>query len=323
MEKLNWGVLGISNHYRLRIDLPLSRYAGACRYGIASRDLSRAAEAADKLGFEKAYGSYQQMLDDKSIDAVYIPLPNHLHLEWIKKAADAGKHIICEKPLSLTASEVEEAFEYCGSKGVRLMEAFMFRFHPQWLRVKEIVDTGELGKIKAIQCIFAYNNKDPENIRNKAEAGGGALRDIGCYGIAVSQLIMDRLPGNVKSFVSNDDNFNVDQLTSFMLDFGDCHSLVTVSTQLYPSQTVVLTGTGGSLEVSVPFNMYNDVPAEVKVNTGVGERLILTDAADQYGCEFEAFTEAVFNNDDSFFKMMREFSIRNQLIIDSVFGADD
>ena len=321
MEKLNWGVLGISGHYKLRIDLPLSRYENAVKYAIASRDKQKAAEAAENLGFVKSYGSYQALLNEDNIDAVYIPLPNHMHFEWIKKAADAGKHIICEKPLCMSSAEVEEAFTYCKSKGVYLMEAFMFRFHPQWLRVKEIADVGELGKIKTIQCIFSYNNKDPENIRNQADVGGGALRDIGCYGIAVSQLIMDKEPVCVKSLIKNDKVFKTDQLTSFIIDFGDCHSLVTVSTQLFPSQRVIITGTSGSIEVTVPFNMYNDVPAEVSVKTGVGERLILTDSIDQYACEFDAFTKAVNEKDSSFFKMMEEFSKRNQLIIDAVFKA--
>ena len=321
MKKMNWGVLGLSGHYRLRVHLPLSLYEGAALYGIASRDGQRAAAAADTLGFSKSYAGYQELLDDKNIEAVYIPLPNHLHLEWIKKAADSGKHIICEKPLSLTAAEVDEAFTYCSKKGVFLMEAFMFRFHPQWLRVKEIIDTGEIGTVKSIQCIFAYNNTDPGNIRNQKAAGGGALRDIGCYGIAVSQLIMGCEPESVKSLIVNDKDFEVDSLTSFMLDFGSCHSLVTVSTQLKPAQNVRITGTGGSIEVGIPFNMYNDVPAEVKVTGGVGERIIRTDVSDQYGCEIRYFTEAVRNNDTDFFDMMETFSKINQRVIDSVFES--
>ncbi len=321
MKKLNWGVLGLSNHYRLRIHLPLSGYDGALLYGIASRDGKRAAEAAEKLGFSRAFSSYQQLLDDDNIDAVYLPLPNHLHLEWIKKAADAGKHVICEKPLCLSAEEVDEAFAYCADREVFLMEAFMFRFHPQWERVKDIINTGEIGTVKSIQCIFSYNNTDPGNIRNQAAAGGGALRDIGCYGIAVSRFVMDREPSGVQSLIVRDPVFKTDELTSFMLDYGSCHSLVTVSTQLNSAQNVRITGTGGSIEVMIPFNIYNDVPAEVKVITGVGERIVRTEAVDQYRCEFENFTNAVLKNNTGFFPMMETFSKQIQSIMDSVFKA--
>ena len=323
MKKLNWGVLGLSWHYRLRIHHQLSSYEGAVLRGIASRDGSRAAAAASELGFAESFGSYQQLLDCSDIDAVYIPLPNHLHLEWIKRAADAGKHIICEKPLCLSEAEVNEAFAYCASKDVFLMEAFMFRFHPQWLRVKELLDSGEIGPVKSINCVFGYNNTDPGNIRNQFEAGGGALRDIGCYGIAVSNLLLGRDPVGVQSLVKNDPVFGIDQLTSFLMDFEDCHSMVTVSTQMQSSQNVRITGTSGSIEVLIPFNVYNDVPARLIVISGVGERTVKTQIADQYRCEFERFSEAVFKSDDSFFTMMETFSKRNQRLIDSVFKAGD
>ena len=321
MEKLRWGVLGISGHYRLRIHQALKGYDGAELCGIASRDEKRAAEAAVALGFKRSYGSYQALLDDESIDAVYIPLPNNLHLEWIRKAADAGKHIICEKPLCMDAVEVEEAFSYCAEKGVSLMEAFMFRFHPQWLRVKQIVDSGEIGRIRSIQSIFSYKNTDPQNIRNRMENGGGALRDIGCYCIAVSNLLLELEPVRISSFIERDSEFGIDSFTSFMIDYGGAHSLSTVSTQLFSNQGVSICGTGGKLHVEIPFNMYSDVPARIRVTTGVGQRIIKTEVVDQYRCEFEAFTDAVKSNDSGFFNTMKGFSIRNQRAIDAVFSA--
>jgi len=320
MKKLKWGVLGISGHYRKRIQLPLSRYEGAELYAIASRSQERAEAAAERFGFKRAFGSYQDLLDCSDVDALYIPLPNTMHLEWIKKAADAGKHIICEKPLCMTEAETDEAFSYCAARGVFLMEAFMFRFHPQWLRVREILDSGEIGAVKAIQCIFSYNNTNPDDIRNK-EAGGGALRDIGCYGIAVSSFILDKEPAGVKAVIAEDPVFKTDSLTSFLLDYSGCHSLVTVSTQLQPSQNVRVYGTSGSIEVLIPFNTYNDTPAELKVISGVGERFVRTEVSDQYRCEFDAFTKAVESRDSGFFEMMEKFSRRNQRIIDVVFKA--
>jgi len=323
VKTLKWGVLGISGHYKLRVHRPLKGLEGAELYSIASRDTKRAAEAAEAFGFIKSYGSYQALIDDEGIDAVYLPLPNDLHLEWIKKAADAGKHIVCEKPLCMSSAEVDEAFAYCADKGVFLMEAFMFRFHPQWIKIKEMVDIGELGELKSIQCIFSYDNTDPRNIRNKAENGGGAMRDIGCYGVAVSNLLLGREPLSVQSLIDNDPIFKTDQLTSFMMDFGNCHSIVTVSTQLFDEQKIRILGTGGSVEVKVPFNTANDVPAEVTMRNGIDERTIRTPAVDQYRCEFEKFTEAVLNNDAGFFSMMEAFSKRNQKVIDSVFEAGD
>ena len=320
MTRLNWGVLGVSGHYRKRIHLPMSGYDGACLYGIASRNRARADEAAARYGFNKAFGSYDELISCGEIDAVYIPLPNTMHFEWIKKAADAGKHILCEKPLCMTEAEAEEAFAYCERKGVRLMEAFMFRFHPQWVRVRQILDSGEIGDIAGINTVFSYDNRDPENIRNRKD-GGGALRDIGCYGIAVSSLLFGRAPDSVKSFIARDENFGIDKLTSFMLDYSGRHSLVTVSTQMTPSQNVRIFGSSGSIEVFVPFNTYIDVPAGVRVISGVGERVIKTEIADQYRCELEAFTEALSAGDDLFFDEMKSFSLMNQRVIDAVLAA--
>ena len=321
MKKLRWGVLGLSNHYKLRIHGPLSGYEGAELYGIASRDAERAADAAEALGFTNSYGSYQALLDEPNIDAVYIPLPNNLHLEWIKKAADAGKHIICEKPLCLNSGEVDEAFAYCADKGVFMMEAFMFRFHPQWVRVKEIIESGELGTIKSVQCIFSYSNTDPENIRNKKENGGGGLFDIGCYCIAVSNFLLERDYTDVKSMIVRDPDFETDILTSFMIDYGGIHNLSTVSTRMFADQGVKVCGTNGRLEVEIPFNMYADVPARVTVTNGVGKRVIKTAAVDQYLLEFERFTEAINKNNSGFFRMLETFSKRNQKTIDAVFNA--
>ena len=321
MNKLRWGVLGVSKHYRLRVHLPFSGFEGAELYAIASRDAEKAAAAAAELGFKKSYGSYEELVSCPDVDAVYIPLPNDYHCEWVKKAAAAGKHILCEKPLAMSLAELEDTFAFCHNKNVRLMEAFMFRFHPQWVRVKELVDSGEIGGLKAISCVFSYNNTDPENIRN--QPAGGAMRDIGCYGAAVTNLLTGRDPDGIKSFISRDPDFGTDELTSFIMDYNGCHSLVTVSTQAHSEQNIKITGRSGSIEVYIPFNVYNDVPARVKVISGVGERIIKTEPVDQYRCELEAFTTAVLSRDDGFFTMMEEFSHRNQQIIDAVFSAAD
>ncbi len=297
MKPTVWGVLSVSTHYRLRISDGLSRSTAVRMKAIASRDEGRATAAAAAQGFERGYGSYDALLADSEIEAVYIPLPNHLHLEWIKKAADAGKHILCEKPLGLNATEVEEAIEYTRKKGVLLMEAFMYRFHPQWVRVRQLVAIGEVGTPTAIQGHFFYNNQDPENIRNRADAGGGGIMDIGCYAVSSARFLLGREPKRVVSLIQWDERFGTDRLASGILDFGDVQATFTVGTQTGSAQGVRLFGTSGGIEVLLPFNAYPDVPLEVRVRTGVGERTIQTAATDQYVEQFEAFSRAVRQGD--------------------------
>jgi predicted dehydrogenase len=294
MGKLRLGVLGCSGHYALRVATPLKYSQLVCPHGIASRDAAKAKEYAKKWGFSVSYGSYEAMLEDPNIDFVYNPLPNHLHLKYIKKAADAGKPILCEKPLGLNAGEVVEAAEYCKKKGVLLMEAFMYRFHPQWKRAAEIVKAGELGKVMATAGIFSYDLKDGSNIRNIPETGGGGIYDIGCYTVSSARLLMQAEPERVICTLKRDPAFKTDIFASAILDFGDGrYSTFIISTQLYPWQRVRALGTGGTLSVEVPFNMYGDVPGRLHVTTGIGKRTIKTEIADQYLLEFDAFAKAV------------------------------
>jgi predicted dehydrogenase len=294
MDKLRLGVLGTSKHYSLRIATPLKESLLVEPYGIASRNGEKAQGYAENWGFKQAYGSYEELLADPGIDFVYCPLPNHLHLEYIKKAADAGKPILCEKPLGMNAQEAVEAAEYCKKKGILVMEAFMYRFHPQWIRAAEIVRAGELGTIMATAGIFSYDLKDGSNIRNISEAGGGSIYDIGCYTVSTARLLMQAEPLRVICTLKRDPVFKTDIFASAILDFGEGrHSTFTIGTQLYPWQRVRALGTDGTLAVEVPFNMYGDVPGRIHVNTGVGERVIETEIADQYLLEFDAFAEAV------------------------------
>ena len=294
MEKLRMGVLGCSWHYSLRIAAPLGYSLLVEPYGIASRDPKKARDYARRWGFHQAYGSYEDLLADPKIDFVFCPLPNHLHLEYIKKSADAGKPILCEKPLCLHAGEAAEAAAYCKKKGVLLMEAFMYRFHPQWIRAGEIAKSGELGTVMTTAGIFSYDNKDARNIRNVAGYGGGGLLDIGCYTVSTARLLMQAEPLRVIATLKRDPVFKTDIYTSAMLDFGDGRvSTFTISTQLYPWQRIRAVGTGGTLAVEVPFNMHGDVPGRIHVNTGTGSRIIETEIADQYLLEFDAFAGAV------------------------------
>ncbi|MDR2072269.1 MAG: Gfo/Idh/MocA family oxidoreductase [Spirochaetaceae bacterium] len=321
MNKLRVGVLGTSEHYGLRVAIPLQSSLLVETYGIASRNREKAEKYAEKWGFKRAYGSYEALLADPEIDFVYCPLPNNLHLEYIKKAVDAGKPVMCEKPLGMNATEALEAAEYGRKKGVLVMEAFMYRFHPQWIRAAEIAKSGELGKIVSTQGIFSYDNRDAKNIRNIPETGGGGILDIGCYTVSSARLLMGAEPERVICTLNRDRAFKTDIFASAILDFGDGRaSVFTIGTQCYPWQRVRALGTGGTLAVEVPFNMYGDVPGRIHVSTGVGDRIIETEITDQYLLEFEAFAEAVSEKRPEAPTPVSD-AVSNMAVLDALFAS--
>jgi predicted dehydrogenase len=320
MEPVRWGILSVSKHYSLRVHPQVKGSPLVSIVGIASRNLGKAQEAAKELGLHKAYGSYEELLEDPTIEAVYIPLPNHLHVEWICKAADQGKHVLCEKPLALDAREAEKALAYTQKKQVRLMEAFMYRFHPQWQHTREVVRCGELGDLRFIHIEFSYMNKDPNNIRNIQEAGGGAFLDIGCYAISTCRFIVGKEPNRVLSLVQRDPEFKTDCLSSGILDFGSCRGVFTVSTQAFPIQRVEVVGTNGKLAVEIPYNMYGDVPARVDITTSIGQRTVLVGPAEQYRIMFEAFSRSL--REGKPVPTPPEDAVANMKVIDALFRSE-
>lgn len=316
MKKLKLGVIGVSNHFKKRCRIPLQQSEHVELYAVASSSKEKATAYADRYKIPKAYASYEALLKDKQVDFVFIPLPNHLHLEWIKKAADAGKHILCEKPLTLNAPEAAEAGDYCKKKDVVLMEAFMYPFHPQWKRVKEIIDSGELGKIAVVTTFFSYQNLDPKNIRNIKKYGGGGLMDIGCYAISVPRFLLEKEPNRVVSMIDYDESFGIDKLTSALLDFGDARASFTVATQINRFQRVEIHCTAGKIEVEIPFNTYPDVEVKVHVSSAVGERTIPFGPADQYGLQFDAFARYLKGED--VYVNPPEDALNNMKAIDAV-----
>ncbi len=311
MRKIKMGVLGVSGHLLGRMILPMTQSEDIEVVALASRNLEKKAEAAAKeWSIEKAFGSYEALLEDSDIEAVYIPLPNHLHVEWIKKSVDAGKHVICEKPITLTEDEVVALQAYIKDKPVKVMEAFMYRFHPKWQKVKEIMKVKEIGQVKAIHTIFTYSNTDPNNIRNIKAFGGGGLMDIGCYAISSSRWILGREPDRVMGLNTYSDVFGTDVLSSGILDFGEVRTMFTVSTALFPAQEVKVYGTSGTLSVKLPFNDPHDIPAEVTITTGLGEKTLTFEPTNQYGSMFTAFAKAIREDldvpvslNDSYFNM--------------------
>ncbi len=319
MEKIKIGVLGVSQHFIKRVLPAIKDSSLIVIEAIASRDVEKAKTMAMEWQIPAYYDSYEKLLDSK-VDAVYIPLPNHLHLEWIKKCASRKKHIICEKPLCLTTEEVKEAISFTRINGVLLMEAFMYRFHPQWLRVKELIRIGEIGNILAMHCFFGYFNLNPDDIRNKLEAGGGAIRDIGCYPISVSRFVSGKEPKSVISLIRRDENFKTDCLASAMLDFGSFNSVFTVSTQSVNEQKVYIYGSAGVIEVLLPFNAYSDVPVSIRVKTNIGVRKIDFSIVDQYKLEFEEFAKAIMENKEA--PISLEDALANQKVIDAIFESE-
>src|ERR1700720_1582318 len=216
-KKVAWGVLGVANIAMKKV-LPAMQRGEWCQIAaIASRDLKRAEQAAQQLGIGKAFGSYEELLADPEIEAVYNPLPNHLHVPWSIKAAAAGKHVLCEKPISLTVAEAKTLLAARDRTGVKIGEAFMVRTHPQWLRTQEIIRSGAIGELRSAMCVFSYFNRDPANVRHKVEWGGGGLLDIGCYPITMSRFIFGEEPVRVSGTLERDTNFGTDRLASAIL----------------------------------------------------------------------------------------------------------
>ena len=320
MKPVKWGVLSVSYHYQLRLSIPIANSPLVDMTAVASRSKEKAQRAADMFCIPKAYGSYEELLKDKEIEAVFIPLPNHLHAEWVKKAADAGKHILCEKPFGMSADEVQDAVDYAKSKGVLVMEAFMYRFHSQWQRIRDLVAVGEIGGLQSIHSFFAYNLTDPDNIRNKPEAGGGALRDIGVYTVSSARFIVGREPRRVISLVDRDSRFGTDTLVSAILDYDYVRSVFTIGTLTHPYQRMDIHGSGGYATIHVPYNMFPDVPAQVTIVNGVGTRDLFLGPEDQYALQFDAFSQAVRNGGPE--PTPPEDAVANQKVIDALFRSE-
>ncbi|OQX29358.1 MAG: oxidoreductase [Spirochaeta sp. LUC14_002_19_P3] len=320
MKPIKLGVLGVSKHYGLRMHTPLCVLNLFETRAIGSRQRERAVEAAEKWGFSKAYGSYQQVVDDKEVEAVYIPLTNNLHAEWIKKCADAGKAVLCEKPLTLNAAEAADALEYADKKGIMVMEAFMYKFHPQWIKARETMDIGEIGEAAAIHTVFSFFNNDAANIRNQRALGGGAVYDIGCYAISSARLLMNREPLRVMANIEEDPICKVDTLVSAILDFGGPRALFTVSTRMAPMQNVSVYGRKGSLTLKRPFNAYRDSPLTLELNDGNGgPRTLHYGPSDQYGEMLKAFAQAL--NSGSPAPLPPEDALANMKVIDAIFRS--
>ncbi len=320
MKKVSWGVLSTAKIGVEKVIPALQRGTYCQVTALASQDLAKARAAGKRLGIPKAYGSYEELLADRDIEAVYIPLPNNLHVEWAVKALEAGKHVLCEKPIGMNVAEAQKLLAASRRHPhLKIMEAFMYRMHPQWVKAKELVAGGRIGELKTIQSFFSYNNRDPANIRNRPETGGGGLMDIGCYCISLARFLFDAEPRQVLGVMDYDPAFGTDRLTSGVLDFGNGTSTFTCSTQLTPYQRVNIFGTEGRLEIEIPFNAPPDVPCRMWHQTKSGIEEITFPVCNQHTIQGDLFAQAILNNTDVPTPLTD--AVANMKVIEAVIGS--
>lgn len=320
MTKIRWGVLSTAKIGLEKVIPAMKKGKYTEIVAIASRDFDKANRAAALHKIPKVYASYEGLLSDPDIDAVYIPVPNHLHVPWAIKALEAGKHVLVEKPVGLSSMEAQDLLNAARLKpGLKIMEAFMYRFHPQWQKSKELVETGRIGKLKSIQSSFSYYNISPDNIRNNIEYGGGVLMDIGCYCISLSRFIFGKEPERVHGFVEFDPVFKTDRMASGILDFITGSSIFTCSTQLMPFQRVNILGDAGRIEIEIPFNAPPDMPTRIWVHTSDGTEEIVFDICDQYTIQCDLFSKSIIDNTDVPTRL--EDAINNMIVIEAVFKS--
>jgi predicted dehydrogenase len=320
MDKVRWGVLSTAN-------IGVSKVIPAMQKGkyiefnaIASRNLEKGKAVAAQLGIPHVYGSYEELLADPNIDAIYNPLPNHQHVPWSIKALEAGKRVLCEKPIAMSSAEAQKLADTARQyPHLKVMEAFMYRFHPQWLQARQMVNEGKIGELRTVQSFFSYYLIDATNIRNIAEAGGGGMMDIGCYTVSLSRYIFSVEPERVSGIVEYDPRFNTDRLSSAILDFGRGTSTFTCSTQLVPYQRVNIFGTTGRIEIEIPFNAPPDKPCKIWYQNGDEIEEIQFDICDQYTLQGDAFSQAILN--DTPVPTPIEDAVANMKVIEAVFRS--
>jgi len=323
-RRVKWGVLGAAS-IAVRKVIPGMQQSQYCDVAaIASRDLSKARAAASTLKIGKSYGSYEELLADSEIEAIYNPLPNHLHVPWSIKAMEAGKHVLCEKPVALNAAEAGTLMPVRDRAAVKIGEAFMVRTHPQWLRTRELIREGRIGELRAIVGVFSYFNRDAKNVRNKPEWGGGGLMDIGCYPITMSRFMYGAEPLRVSGVLERDPDFATDRLASAIMEFSGGQAVFMCSTQMVPYQRMQFLGTKGRIEIEIPFNAPPDKPTRLFVDdgsdvAGAGIKIELIPTCDQYTIQGDVFSKAIL--EDREVPVPLEDAIANMAVIDAIFRA--
>jgi predicted dehydrogenase len=324
-RKVKWGILSTANIGMRKVIPAMLSCEHAEIVAIGSRSYEKAKAAAKHFKFPKAYGTYEELFSDPEIEAIYNPLPNHLHGEWTIRAASYGKHVLCEKPLARNVAEARRIREASEEHRVKIAEAFMVVTHPQWLRTRDVVNSGRIGKLRSALGFFSYFNVDPDNVRNVEEYAGGALLDIGCYPVRTSRFIFGEEPVRVFACIERDPSFKTDRLTSGILEFPRGQSIFTVSTQLVPFQRMQFFGTEGRVEVEIPFNAPTDKPSRIFIDNGkelyagASQVIETVPVCDQYTIQADLFSKAIRENTEPANTL--EDSLQNMAILDALFRS--
>ena len=323
-KKVRWGILSTANIGMSKVTPAIQKAENCEVVAIASREAGRAEEAARRLGIAHAHGSYEELFADPNVDVVYNPLPNHLHVEMTLAAARAGKHVLCEKPIGLDAADAERLRDVPADRIVA--EAFMVRYHPQWLRAREIAQSGEIGEIRAVRSVFSYHNVNPDDVRNQADIGGGGIMDIGCYPVTGGRFAFGTEPKRVVSLVDRDPAFRTDRTASVIADFGEGRQLTfIVSTQMVPHQSLEILGTKGRVEIVIPYNAPQGEATALIVDHGLTfdeslARREIIPACDQYTLQAEAFSRAVLGEAPLPYGI--DDAIASMRILDAIFESE-
>jgi predicted dehydrogenase len=327
MEPLRWGIVSTADIGTAKVVPGMIKQ---CRHGrvvgIASRDLARAEEAARKLGIPKAYGSYEELLADPGIEAVYNPLPNHLHVPVSIQALEAGKHVLCEKPIALDAAEAEELLAARDRTGKLVVEAFMVRHHPQWQRSRELVRSGRIGDLRAVHALFGYHRLDPADVRNQRDIGGGGLYDIGCYAVLSGRYLFGSEPRRVVAQIERDPDLGIDRLSSALLDYPQGQASFVCATQVAPVQRVQAVGTKGRIEIEIPLNAPPDRACRIFLDDGsalggLNAETITFEACDQYALQADAFARCIREGVPPEFPL--EDAVANMRVLDALFRSGE
>lgn len=320
-SKVKWGVLSTASIGTEHV-IPAMIHSKYCDIiAIASRSIDSAGKVAERFSIRKAYGSYDELLNDEEIEAVYIPLPNHLHVPWSIKALQAGKHVLVEKPIGLSSEEGQRLLdESCKYPELKIMEAFMYRHHPQWIKVKELVENEKIGKLKTIQSSFSFFEDSPESIVNKKEYGGGSLMDIGCYPISLSRFLFNAEPKKVYAKIEYHPEFKTDTLATAILEFEQGTSSFFSSTLMPDNQQVEIFGTKGRIELEIPFTPIADKPSKIWLYHEDQKEEIIFDSCDQYTIQGDLFSFAILN--DSLVPTPLKDAVENMKVIERLFNGN-
>ena len=318
-----WGVLSTAKIAREQLLPAMLDSENGRVTAIASRDLDRAKALANRFGVEHAFGSYDELLTSYDVDGVYIPLPTSQHVEWALKAANAGKHVLCEKPIALDAKDIEGLIEARDRNKVLVCEAFMIFYHPQWIKVRALVADGAIGRLRHVQGAFTYFNVDPSNMRNQLALGGGALPDIGVYPSVATRFVSGKEPLRVQATVERDTKFGTDIYSSIKADFGEFELSFYISTQMAARQVMVFHGDKGFIEVHGPFNAGDYEHHRIELHNQKHDQATVFrfPGVRQYRLEVEAFVRAATGSKDDVFTL--ENSVLNQRMIDAIFRAGE